>query len=181
MYINSNTGSTVPSDVTRTGRSTRCPKSVWRLHVHTSHQLCALYGLKKTLYHTKSRHHILSPRESNSSLGARTENNLPKKLSSPDTCNNLVRHELFIPEDDYSVLKKIPEAAVPEALASTFEVLSCRHVEDRLDTKEGCVKGKQYGCIRMVWVQSIRERTADNSGIIDVSRRLYPKKTVSDR
>ena len=26
----------------------------------------------------------------------------------------------------------------------------------------------------MVWVQSIREDTADNSGIMDVSRRLYP-------
>ena len=92
------------------------------------------------------------------------------------TCNNLVCHELLIPEDDYFVLKKIPEAAVPEALASTFEVLSCRHAEDRLDTKEGRVKGEQYGCIRMVWVQSIREDTADNSGIMDVSRRL-----VSDR
>ena len=156
----------------------RCPKPVWRLHVRISHQLCALYGSKKTLYHTKSRHHILSPRESNSSLGARTENNLPKKLSSPCDQQTLVTTWFAM---SYSYQKttipfwrKISEAAVPEALASTFEVLSCRHAEDRLDTKEGCVKGEQYGCIRMVWVQSIREHTADNRGIIDVSRRLYP-------
>ena len=140
MYINSNMGSTEPMtsqelDEVLDGKiilrwqNHRCPKSVWRLHTRISHQLCALYGSKKTLYHTKSRHHILSPRESNSSLGARTENNLSKKLSSPDTCNNLVRHELLIPEDVYSVLKKDLRSSCTRSLSihlRSIIVSTCR-------------------------------------------------------
>ena len=160
MYINSNTGSTVLSDVTRTGRSTR-----WQNHPTMTKPSMSKISLETSRSYKSPTLCVVRLEENVVSHEEPAPHSQPKGIELIPRCKDW---EQLIQEVEFTSVwwqqkftlvttwfamsysyqkttipfwRKIPEAAVPEALASAFEVLSCRHAEDRLDTKEGCVKG----------------------------------------